>query len=34
MTVRLEHLYVEGASLGPTLLERLEIEIKRLDQNY
>ena len=30
MTVRLEHLYVEGASLEPTLLERIEIEIKKM----
>lgn len=29
MTVRLEHLYVEGASLEPTLLERMESEIKK-----
>lgn len=30
MTVRLEHLYVEGASLEPTLLERMELEIKKI----
>lgn len=30
MTVRLEHLYVEGASLEPTLLERMEMEIKKI----
>lgn len=30
MTVRLEHLYVEGASLEPTLLERMELEIKKM----
>ncbi len=30
MTVKLEHLYIEGASLEPTLLERMEIEIKKI----
>lgn len=32
MTVRLEHLSVEGASLEPTLLERLETEIRKLPE--
>lgn len=30
MTVRLEHLYVEGASQEPALLERMEIEVKKM----
>lgn len=30
MTVRLEHLFVEGASLEPTLLERMELEVKKI----
>lgn len=34
MTVRLEHLYVEGASLEPTLLERMEIEVKKITTIY
>ena len=34
MTVRLEHLYVEGASLEPTLLERMESEIKKIETIY
>lgn len=32
LTVRLEHLYVEGASLEPTLLERLEREVKKITE--
>lgn len=34
MTVRLEHLYVEGASLEPTLLERMVTEVKKLTSIY
>ena len=34
MTVRLEHLYVEGASLEPTLLERMAAEVKKFTTIY